>query len=88
MSADTFFIGLLLLNLSLLFGVWTVLTVANEVVIHVGPIACLASVVFFPITYSAGPFAIGLAWGEWAAVRRVGVSALLGGLGLFLFGVV
>jgi hypothetical protein len=86
MSPDKLVIGLLLFNLWLWFGVWTIVTVASEVVIHVGPIACLASLVFFPITWSVGPFAIGLAWEEWSAARRLGLSALFGGLALLVFG--
>jgi hypothetical protein len=85
MTADRLFLGLLLFNLFLWFGVWAIITVASEVVIHVGPVACLASLVFFPITWSVGPFAVGLAWEEWSAIRRLGLSALFGGLALVLF---
>jgi hypothetical protein len=86
MAAARLFIGLLLLNLWLRFGVWAILTVATEVVVHVGPIACLASLVLFLITWSVGPLVIGLAWEEWSAARRLGLRPCSGDSGCWCFG--
>ena len=88
MSAGGLIVGMVLVDLALLFGAWAVLTVAGEFGIHYGTAALIASVAVMPITYLVGPFAVGLLWRDWHAVRRLGASVALGGLGLRLLGVV